>query len=73
MFMTGAIESRKVRAGSRTYFFDLKQTRTGDKYVVITESRISGEGEEYERQRITIFKDARLEILGVVQYMLGEM
>lgn len=71
--MTGAIESRKVRAGSRTYFFDLKQTRTGDNYVVITESRFKGEGEVHERQRITIFKDARLEFLGAIQYMLGEM
>ncbi len=71
--MIGSIESRKVRAGSRTYFFDLKQAKNGDNYVVITESRFKGEGAGHERQRITIFKDARLEFLGVIQHMLGEM
>ena len=71
--MTGAIESHKVRAGSRTYSFDLKQARNGDNYVAITESRFRGEGAGHDRQRITIFKDARLEFRGAIQHMLGEI
>lgn len=31
--------SEVVKAGKRTYFFDVKETRGGDKFVTITESR----------------------------------
>src|SRR5690606_5579477 len=31
--------SKKVRAGKRTYFFDVKATRSNDYYVTITESK----------------------------------
>ncbi|MBI2966508.1 MAG: DUF3276 family protein [Bacteroidetes bacterium] len=31
--------SKSVRAGKRTYFFDVKETRGGDYYIVITESK----------------------------------
>ena len=72
--MTDAAEqSRTVRAGSRTYFFDIKQTNQGDNYLVITESRFKGEDQARERQRITVFPDARIEFLGVMQKMLAEL
>lgn len=31
--------SKVVKAGKRTYFFDVKETRGGDKFITITESR----------------------------------
>ena len=31
--------SQRVRAGKRTYFFDVRTTRGGDYYVTITESK----------------------------------
>ena len=33
------IYSKAVRAGKRTYFFDVKSTRGGDLYLTITESK----------------------------------
>ena len=33
------IYSDRVRAGKRTYFFDVRSTRGGDYYVTITESK----------------------------------
>ena len=33
------IYSKSVRAGKRTYFFDVKATRSGDHYLTITESK----------------------------------
>ena len=33
------IFSRKLRAGRRTYFFDVKSTRAEDYYLTITESK----------------------------------
>lgn len=50
--------SRTVKAGKRTYFFDVKQSKTGDNYLIITESRFSGEGPERTRSSIMIFSDA---------------
>ena len=35
------IFSRRVRAGKRTYFFDVKATRNNDFYITITESKRS--------------------------------
>ena len=33
------IYSKPVRAGKRTYFFDVKATRNNDYYLTITESK----------------------------------
>lgn len=54
----GKIElfSEKVSAGSRTYFFDVKESRHGTKYLVISESKRSGK-EDYEHNRIMIFQE----------------
>lgn len=33
------IYSKRIRAGKRTYFFDVKTTRNNDYYITITESK----------------------------------
>ena len=33
------VYSKAVRAGRRTYFFDVKATRNDDYYITVTESR----------------------------------
>jgi hypothetical protein len=49
--------SKRVRAGKRTYFFDVKATRSAkDFYVVITESRRISE-EKYEKHKIFLYKE----------------
>ena len=49
--------SRRVRAGKRTYFFDVKATKSvRDFYVVITESRRVSE-EKYEKHKIFLYKE----------------
>lgn len=47
--------SERVRAGSRTYFFDVKEAATGAKYLVINESKKVGES--HEHNRIMIFEE----------------
>ena len=56
--MTEHDDSIIVKAGSKTYFFDLKQTRDNKPYLLLTESRFKGEGEERERVSITIFPES---------------
>ena len=53
--MKEEIYSSQLRAGSRTYFFDLKKTSEGKFYFDITESRIKGEY-TFERHNIMIFE-----------------
>ena len=55
------IFSKAVRAGKRTYFFDVKSTRGNDYYLTITESkrRFGEEGEKpiYEKHKIFLYKE----------------
>lgn len=53
------IFSRKVRAGKRTYFFDVKATRSNDYYLTITESKrkYKEDGFTYEKHKIFLYKE----------------
>ena len=55
------IFSEKVKAGKRTYFFDVKSTRANDFYVTITESKKrfnkDNEGFTYEKHKIFLYKE----------------
>jgi hypothetical protein len=53
------IFSEKVKAGKRTYFFDVKSTRANDFYITITESkkRYNDEGFIYEKHKIFLYKE----------------
>lgn len=44
-----------VTAGSRTYFFDVKESKDGTKYLVISESRRASSG--HEHNRVMIFEE----------------
>jgi hypothetical protein len=52
--------SKSVRAGKRTYFFDVKATKSGDLYLTITESkrRVDHDGRfTYEKHKIFLYKE----------------
>ena len=54
------IFSKAVRAGKRTYFFDVKATRRNDYYLTITESkkRYHKDGRFfYEKHKIFLYKE----------------
>lgn len=54
------IYSKPVRAGKRTYFFDVKATRGDDYFITITESRKKSlpDGEVfYEKQKLHLYKE----------------
>ena len=53
------IYSVKVKAGKRTYFFDVKSTRSNDYYLTITESkkRFKDDGFTYEKHKIFLYKE----------------
>ena len=50
-------ESETVKAGARTYFFDIQKTKADKPYLTISESRFMGEGKDRERNTITVFPE----------------
>lgn len=53
------IFSKRIRAGKRTYFFDVKATRSNDYYITITESRRyqKDDGFGYEKHKMFLYKE----------------
>ena len=53
----GEVYSKRVTAGKRTYFFDIKTTRSGEDYfLTITESKRVDES-RYEKHKIFLYKE----------------
>ena len=70
--------SESVKAGKRIYYFDVKQSRNGDKYVAITESKKKSEGPVdnptfvFEKHKVFLyhedfdkFKDALAKVIAI--------
>lgn len=54
------VYSRPVRAGKRTYFFDVKATKGRDYYLTITESKRKVESDgsfSYDKHKIFLYKE----------------
>ncbi len=48
--------SKKVRAGKRTYFFDVKPTRASDYFICISESKKTFDG-QFQKNKIFLYKE----------------
>ena len=54
------ILSKVVRAGRRTYFFDVRETRAGDYYMTITESKkttLEDGTSSFKKHKIYLYKE----------------
>lgn len=53
------VYSKVIKAGKRTYFFDIKSTKGNDLYLTLTESKKSTEdGKEYfQKHKIFLYKE----------------
>ncbi|MGB1243678.1 MAG: DUF3276 family protein [Chitinophagales bacterium] len=57
-FNRDGVFSKKVRAGRRrTYFFDVRTTRSNDYYITITESKKRYDDDGYERHKLHLYKE----------------
>jgi hypothetical protein len=73
------IFSQTVRAGKRTYFFDVKATRNNDYYLTITESkkRFNKEGKQFfEKHKVFLYKEDfekfNTGLTEVISFIMGE-
>ena len=65
--------SQSVKAGSITYFFDIKETKQRKPYLVITMSRFMGENEERERVSMPLFPEHVREFTKVFLEMVQDL
>lgn len=57
---SGEVYSKVVRAGKRTYFFDVKSTKGNDLYITLTESKktFNEDGRDnYQKHKIFLYKE----------------
>lgn len=53
-----SVYSKRIKAGKRrTYFFDVRETRSNDYYLTITESRKRFNDEGYDRHKVFLYKE----------------
>lgn len=60
-FRDGEVFSKSVRAGKRTYFFDVKSTKSNDFYLTITESKRRFNNDNgkffFEKHKLFLYKE----------------
>jgi len=73
------IYSKVMRAGRRTYFFDVRATKAGDYYLTITESKkfTNDDGSfHYKKHKIYLYKedfvDFQDNLSEMIQYVIDE-
>jgi len=66
------IYSKVLRAGRRTYFFDVRSTKAGDYYLTITESKkfTNDDGSfHYKKHKIYLYKEDFTEFNSILKEM----
>ena len=71
------IYSEGVKAGKRIYYFDVKQSRNGDKYIAITESKKINEGTPedphftFQKHKLFLYKEDYEKFVDALNRTLG--
>ncbi len=68
------IFSKVLRAGRRTYFFDVRSTKAGDYYLTLTESKkfTNEDGSfHYKKHKIYLYKEDFSEFSSILNEMTG--
>ena len=66
------IYSQKIKAGKRTYFFDVRSTKAGDYYLTLTESKkfTNEDGSfHYKKHKIYLYKEDFTEFSNILNEM----
>lgn len=70
------VYSKVVRAGKRTYFFDVRSTRGNDLFLTITESKKrlhEDGGTSYEKHKIFLYKEDFGKFMDGLHHTLDEL
>jgi hypothetical protein len=53
----GRLFSKVVKAGKRKYFFDVRETKGSDYYIIITESKRKFDEQNFVKQKLFLYKE----------------
>lgn len=67
------IFSKKIRAGKRTYFFDVKSTKGNDYFVTITESKKKFDDGNFVKHKIFLYKEDFNKFMEALQETIGHV
>lgn len=68
------IFSKKLRAGKRrTYFFDIRKTKSNDYFISITESTRKFNGDGFERHKVFLYKEDFNRFVENLQQVIDEI
>lgn len=70
MGIRGELYTTKITLDNRTYFFNVKENRTGDVFLQVVESK-STEGADFDRHAIVVFEDDMQKFLQGLESSLG--
>lgn len=71
------IFSESIKAGKRVYYFDVKQSRNGDNYITITESKKTNEGTPdnprvvFEKHKLFLYKEDYEKFVGALNKVIS--
>lgn len=64
---TESFYSKRIKAGKRrTYFFDVRETRSNDYFITITESKKRFNDDGYDRHKMFLYKEDFNKFLGAL-------
>jgi len=66
-------QSARLRAGTRTYFFEIRPTKDGKKYLAITETRFQSKTADHKRTSIIVFPEQAQEFSKLVFEMAARL
>mgnify|MGYP001062695339 FL=1 len=68
---TKSVLERCLQAGSRTYYFDIKQTKAHDYFLIISERKKDNERKLIKKQKIFLYKEHFNGFLEILNEMMG--
>lgn len=66
------LATKMVKGGNRTYFFDLRESKNGNKYVQVTESRRGQDGKNV-RNSLFLFPDHTQEFQSALSEIIEQV
>ncbi len=72
MGIRGELFSSRVSCNGRTYFFNVKENRTGDMFLTVVESKPT-ETEGFERRSVVVFREDVSDFVKALQEALSFM
>ncbi len=68
---TNTVKTSVLKAGAKTFFFDVNVASNDKRYLKITESRFSGEGKDRVRNSVVVFPEQIQEFAQNLKEMAG--